>query len=70
MLRKLPWYLVGRWGCEVDRWLSKEFEVPAGENGVHQMRSSEVLYPPLSALCEFLKRGSRIILPNGLDKSR
>ena len=70
MLRKLPRYLVDRWGREVDRWLSKESEVPAGEDGVHQMRSREVFYPPFSAFREFLKRGSRIIFPNGLDKSR
>ena len=60
MLRKLPRYLVNRWGCEVDRWLTKEPKELTGGGSVNQMRTSDSSYPPFSAFCEFLKRESRI----------
>lgn len=60
MLRKLPRYLVDRWGREVDRWLTKEPEELTGGGSINQMRKSDSSYPPFSAFCKFLKRESRI----------
>lgn len=47
ILRKLPSYLVTRWGRTVDQWLIKEDESDGG-------------YPPFSEFCHFLRTEARI----------
>ena len=60
MVRKLPRYLVDRWGREVDRRLNKDEDQRHGDVSQLEATEGESGYPPFSVFCRFLQRESRI----------